>query len=219
MTAAPAHRSVPRAGTVALILAASGLFVGLAAWMRRAESRVVEQARAMATNPTPPRPPADITSALRAMKLTAVEIDTTVKVERGDTSWRGDTSATLEVPVRLSYGTDLSSLEADAAAFSPTGVGGTYVIRVPRPRRISTEVFSEKERAEVETGWLRLRSRAGEYYLGLARRDAAPAARELTLLPDDQAMVDRVTREQVEALVRRLAGERVRARVVFKDEP
>jgi hypothetical protein len=160
---------------------------------------------------------AEVASALRAAKLVTVEIDASVRVERGDTSWRGDVSAAVTVPVRLHYGTDLSRLAGEGTAYSPAL--GAYVVRIPRPERIATEVFSERERAEVEAGGLRLRSRAGEYYLGLARRDAAPAARELVLRPEDAAHVERVTREQVEALVKRLAGPDARVRVIFEGEP
>lgn len=196
-------------------LAALSLFAGLAYWMRTQQDRIIAQS-AFVPSPAATRPPAEITAALRTMKLVTVEIDTTVRVERGDTSWRGDVSAAVQVPVRLSYGTDLSALKAEAAGFSPLAPGGRYIVRVPRPTRLATEIFSEKERAEVEAGWLRLRSRAGEYYLGLARRDAAPAARDLVLRPDDQAKVDQTTREQVAAMVRSIVGN-VDVRVIFED--
>ncbi|MDX2131901.1 MAG: DUF4230 domain-containing protein [Planctomycetota bacterium] len=176
----------------------------------------VERARvseAVAQAPVaPPSPaPADVARAMRAMKLVTVEIDTTVSVRRGDTSWRGDVAASVEVPVRLAYGTDLSGLAGDAVGVS---VFDGLVVRIPPPQRVATEVFPERERTEVETGWLRMRSRAGEYYLGLARRDAAQAAREMTLRPEDQARVERVTVEQVTALVKSIVGGAVPVKVV-----
>lgn len=193
------------------------VFGTLAAFMRAQEALVVP---ARVDTPAP-RPIAAVTSALRSLKLVTVEIDTTVSVERGDASWRGDVSARLTVPVRLSYGTDLSKMTASNIGFSSlvsgaSGAMGCYVVRVPRPSRIATQTFGEQERAEVHAGGMRLRSRAGEYYLGLARRDASPAARDLDLNPDDAAKVEEITREQVEKLVRTIVGQHADVRVVFE---
>lgn len=125
------------------------------------------------------------------------------------------------MPVRLSFGTDLAKLDATKVGYSTLLPGlsgpGAYVIRVPRPTRIATEIFSDQEQAEVRAGGLRLRSRAGEYYLGLARRDAAPAARDLELLPDDAAKVEEITRSQVESLIRKIVGNDAGVHVVFED--
>lgn len=195
--------------------AALVLFAGLALLLRAQQARALAEAAPMAA---PPRPLADVASALATMKLITVEIDTSVTVERSDYAWRGDVSAKLTVPVRLSYGTDLSRLSVTSVAFSPID-DGLYIVRVPAPTRIATEVFSEREQADVQTGGLRLRSRAGEYYLGLARRDAPGAARELVLRPEDAAHVAKVTREQVESLVRSIAGSGARVLVEFDDTP
>lgn len=203
---------------IVLLVCCLGLFAGLAWWLRGQEAAFLSSVRAQAALEPPPRPLAEVTTALRTMKLVAVEIDTTVSLQRGDSSWRGDVAAKLEVPVRLSYGTDLSTLRSESIGFSPLVAGG-YVIRVPRPTRISTEVFSENEKAEVEVGWMRLRTRAGEYYLGQARKDAAAAARELVLRPEDARKVEEVTREQVGALVKSIVGERVPVRVEFEAPP
>lgn len=205
---------------IAALALAGTLFAGLAWWLHAQQAGAVRSALLAASLDAPPREPADVTSALRAMKLVTVEIDTRVTVERSDRGWRGDVSAKVTVPVRLSYGTDLSKMKTEAVGFSALGAAaGTYVVRVPRPTRVATEVFSEKERADVEAGWLRLRSRAGEYYLGLARRDAPEAARDLTLRPEDAERVERVTREQVETLVRTIVGKDARVRVVFDEAP
>jgi nucleoid-associated protein YgaU len=204
--------SVPaRVLVLALSCAAIGAGIGLlaGAWERAG----VRAALAEAPVPEEPLRPEAVAAAVRAMKLVTVEIDTTVTLRRGDTSWRGDVVADLTVPVRLSYGTDLSSVRGESVGYS--ALDG-LVVRIPAPTRLATEVFPEREAATVETGWLRLRSRAGEYYLGIARRDAARAARELQLRPDDQAQVERVTREQVEALLRALTDGRVPVRVVIE---
>jgi hypothetical protein len=210
----------PRAFWAGLVLVALAIAAGLAVFMHHQQQSVVAAALREADNPTPARPLADITSAVQSMKLVTVEIDTKVKVERGDTSWRGDVSASLEVPVRLHYGTDLSKLSVDSISFSTlAGEYGGYVVRVPPPTRIATEIFGEQEAAAVKTGWMRLRSRAGEYWLGQARKDASGEARELELLPEDAERVRRVTREQVEALVRSIVGDKADVAVVIEETP
>lgn len=199
--------------------------VGLGAYLHQVETALVSTARAqaLAEAANPPRPVAEVTQAIRTLKLVTVEIDTKVKIEKSDESWRGDVSVLLEAPVRLSYGTDLSKMSVDSVAFSPlNGLRGGYIVRIPRPTRIAMEVFSEKEAPLVKTGWLRLRSRAGEYFLGQARKDLPGEARELVLLPKDAEKVDAATREQVEKLVRTIVGGDgdVHVSVLFnKDEP
>lgn len=207
---------MPVSGTsrvLILALSCAGVGIGLGVLSGAWERAGVRAALAESPAPEEPLRPDAVAAAVRAMKLVTVEIDTTVALRRGDTSWRGDVVADLTVPVRLSYGTDLSSVRGESVGYS--ALDG-LVVRIPPPTRLATEVFPEREAATVETGWLRLRSRAGEYYLGIARRDAARAARELELLPDDRAQIERVTREQVEALLRALTGGRVPVRVVIE---
>lgn len=201
-----------------LVVGCAAVGAGLSAWQRGRERAFLAQAAALAGGDAPVRPVAEVASALRAAKLVTVEIDTSVSLSRGEASWRGDAVATLRVPVRLHYGVDLEGLKADAVGFSMVE-RGVCVVRVPRPARVATEVFLEDERAEVEVGWLRLRSRAGEYYLGQARKDAGAAARAMVLSPDDAAHVERVSREQVEAVVKRLLGDGVIVRVLFEEGP
>ncbi len=210
---------------VGLWAAVTGLavFGGLATYLHEMQEGIVSAAKAQSLLDAdkPARPLAEVTQAVRAMKLVTVEIDTKVKVERGDSSWRGNVQASVEVPVRLSYGTDLSKLEMDAITFSSLlGEGrGGYVVRINRPTRIATEVFSEKDAPLVSTGWLRLRSRAGEYYLSQARRDLSDQARELVLLPEDAERVEKTTKEQMAAMIRSIVGAKASVEVIFKDEP
>lgn len=201
-----------------LIVGCACVGVGLSLYLRAAERAFLAEAGALTGYEPTVRPVAEIASALRAAKLVTVEIDTSVSLSRGDASWRGDAMATLKVPVRLHYGVDMAGMKVDGVGMSPL-TPGACVVRVPRPTRIATEVFLEEEKAEVEVGWMRLRSRAGEYYLGQARRDAATAAREMVLTPDDAENVERITREQVGDIVRRVMGERVSVRVVFEERP
>lgn len=207
-----------------LVLIAGAVFGASSVLMRREERRALDTLRTLDLNRQAQRPVAEVASALRSLKLITVEIDTSVTVEKTDFSWRGDVSAKVTVPVRISFGTDLSSMSVTSISHSTLlgagpqgGPSSGYVVRVPRPTRIATEVFSEQEKAEVEAGGLRLRSRAGEYYLGLARKDAGPAARELVLLPQDAARVEDVTKEQVETLIRTITGEATPVRVIFEE--
>ncbi|HYE63270.1 MAG TPA: hypothetical protein VD997_14840 [Phycisphaerales bacterium] len=201
-----------------IFLLAAALSLALAAYLRNLQTSLISEARAQAALDTarPPRPIADVAQAVRAMKLVTVEIDTTVKVERSESSWRGDVRASIEVPVRLHYGTDLSQMTVDRAAWSALlGARGGYIVQIPRPTRIATEVFSEREAPLVSTGWLRLRSMAGEYYLSQARAGASDEARELVLLPQDAAKVEQVTKEQVTTLIKSLTGPDTHVQVTY----
>ena len=63
-----------------------------------------------------------------------------------------------------------------------------------------------------------MRSRAGEYYLSQARKDLPETARDLILLPVDAANVERVTKEQVTALMKAIVGKESDVEVVFSEE-
>jgi hypothetical protein len=149
------------------------------------------------------------------MKMVAVEIDTSATATREHESWRGDVSARVTVPVRLLFGTDLSRLRIDSVAVSP--VAGSYIVRVPRPERLATEVDGSQETVDVRVGWLRLRSMSGEYWLGQARVGLYEEARRLLLSPEDAAAVREVTRDQVASLVRKVTGS-APLTVLFEDE-
>jgi hypothetical protein len=203
--------------TLILCALAAGLFLSLAAYMRHLERSALagRQLNDQLTPAGQPRPLAEVARAVRQMKLITVEINTRVASSATAASWRGDVAARVEAPVRILYGSDLSTLDASRFAFSP--VSGAYLIRIPPPQRLSTEVCTE-ESPEVEVGWLRLRSRAGEYYLGLARRDLYQRACELTLSPEDARMVREATRQQVEALVRRIIGPNAPITIAFTED-
>ncbi len=204
-----------------LIVIGLGVALGLGAYLHQLETSLLASARAQSLidAATPPRPIADVTQAVRTLKLITVEIDTKVNVEKFDPSWRGDVSVSLNAPVRLSYGTDLSHMKVDSMAFSPLmGLRGGYIIRIPRPTRIATEVFNEAAAPLVRTGWLRLRSRAGEYYLSQARKDVGDEARDLRLLPEDAEKVESATREQVAKLVKSIVGNDLDVTVLFEKE-
>lgn len=198
-------------------LLAIGVFCAVGVYMQTLERRALDAVlvRDQLTPAGQVRPTAEIAEAVRQMRLVTVEINTRVSAEVSHESWRGDVAAHVEAPARLLYGADLSRLQADAVAYSPAA--RSYVVRIPAPQRIATEVCATDEEVDVQVGWLRLRSRAGEYYLGVARRNLYERARELALGPEEAAMVRDATRRQVEALVRRIVG-RDAAVAVFYDE-
>ncbi len=210
--------------TRAIVLAtAAALFAALAWHQRRLEREALRSPindHPMAGSPVgPPEFPAtaEVARAVRSLKLVTVEIDTTVWCESADRGWRGDVVARVEAPARLVYATDLASLDAARVWVSP--VSGVYTLRVPRPSRVATEVFAERERASVSTGWLRLRSRAGEYHLGLARKRLGEHARAMSLTHEDAIKVAEATRAQVREMARKVIGDGPAIIVVFDDEP
>ncbi len=205
-------RYVLTLGAVAL-----AVFGSLALYMRAMERGVVARAR-VSEQLTPAgkvRPLAEVTRAIQELKLVTVEVDSKVTAETGHDSWRGDVAAKVEAPVKLLYGADLSKMRVGALTFSP--VSGGLLIRIPRPERIAAEVCGDSENIDVTLGWLRLRSRAGEYYVGLARHDLYQRARELTLSEQDAAFVRKATREQTETLVKQIVGARTPVSVVYED--
>lgn len=201
-----------------LILIAAALFGSLCLFMRLMEREAVRSA--LIDDQIGPggkaRPLAEVAQAVRSMKLVTVEVSTKVTSESGHDNWRGAVDAKVTAPVRLLYGADLSALSATSVAYSP--LEKIYLVRVPMPTRIATEVCGDSEQVEVQIGWLRLRSRAGEYYLGLARRDLYERARAIALSPEDAAFVRKTTREQVESLVKKVAGEHARVSIAFDDD-
>lgn len=165
------------------------------------------------------RPAADVLQAVRQMQLVTVEISTRITATVEHDSWRGDVTARVEAPARLLYGIDLSHLQSGAVQFSP--VSRAYLVRIPPPRRVATEVCTHEEEFEVHVGWLRLRSRAGEFHLGRARRELTRRAQELVLSPDDAALVRESTLRQVEAMIRRIlgdAGRGITVSVIFDED-
>lgn len=201
-----------------IALGALTVFALVYAGVRSAERAAVDDRaiRAQLDEHGALRPAAEVASAIRAMRLVTVEIETTATSRREHESWRGDVSASVRAPVRLHFGTDLSRMRVDAVSLSP--ITGTYVVRVPPPERIAAEVDAGAEAADVRVGWGRLRTRAGEYWLGQARRGLSAEARRLSLAPADAARVRDMTRQQVASLVGRIVGPRSSVTVVFEDE-
>ncbi len=209
-----AKPSVQRGPSLLAIAACAGaIFVGLAAYLRSQEEGL---RGAMNAAPAPGKPPpqvAGVQQAVSAMQLVTVVLDTHVTVTARDESWRGDVDANIKVPVRLLYGTDFSRARVDSVKLGP--LASAYLVRVPEPSRIATEVFPEREESQVQTGWLRFRAVGGEYTLGLARRSVAEEARRMVLRPEDQEMVRERTRARVVELVKAVAGQGASVTVTF----
>lgn len=202
---------------VVLAVLAAVVFAGLAVYMRSQERRALSSPmirdQVLASGRV--RPLADVAKVIARMQLVTAEVQTTIKTEMSDDNWRGLASATVEAPARFLYGVDVSDLDVRNIGFSPAA--STYLIRIPPPRRVATEVCGDDETIKVQVGWARLRSVAGEYYLGLARKALYTKAREMTLSPADAARVRETTLAQVQDAVKHLVGDQASVSVIFDD--
>jgi hypothetical protein len=194
------------------------LFVGLAVLLKNQQGEVLSTSR-IATQLDDEgklRPLAEVVETTRALKLVTLTIDSRVRTKVRDERWRGTASAVVEAPVRYVYGVDLAGLDPDAIRLGK--ILGIYEITIPHPTRIATEVDSSHPVEElVEVSGTRFKSVAGEYYLGLARKELYDAARKSTLPRETLDEIDTKTREQVETLVRRFVGPSAEVRVRFKN--
>lgn len=198
------------------LIAAGVLFVGLAGYLRLVEHSALPAGGGGADASLAPLPPITVDRLVHASKLVTVELDAAVTAQATDDSWRGHVDAKVTIPVRYSYGVDLSALEPGDIAY--TRLLNSYRVRVPAPKRLSIEIRPDAElAASVELGWARFRSRAGEHYLAVARRGLYAAASQHQLDPQQQEFVERATREQLEALVRAIAGPDVGVSVSFSE--
>lgn len=203
----------PGAGVAALfgsaLVVAGGVFVVLRAIEHASDAALRDQLLPSGD----PRPVAEVARSIAALKLVTVEIDTRVSRTTRDQSWRGDVEARVEAPVRLHYGVDLSGMDVARVAFSPAS--SAWIVRVPPPTRIATEVLTEREIASTQLGWLRFAAVSGEHYLGQARRGLHERARELVLPPDEAERVVETTRSQLATLVQKIVGTSADVRIVF----
>ena len=202
--------------SIALILLIAAAVGGGIALRLRALERAALDEFAASQPVTPISQTAHVLGSIRKLNLVTVELATHVNAEAIDESWRGDVRARVDAPVKLHFGSDLSRLRTDALRASP--LGNSWIITIPPPERIATEVFGEREQTDVKVGWARFRSVAGEKQLGLARKDLYESARRLRLSDDDAQRVRAQTREQVATLVRSIVGPWASVTVKFEDE-
>jgi hypothetical protein len=208
-----------RLGFVVVLAAlAAGVFVALTAFMRSLEKRALGNTaiRDQLTAEGRARPLADVARTIAKLQLVTAEVETRVATNVTHENWRGMASANVEAPARLLFGVDVSGVAVRSVGFSPAT--SADLVRIPPPMRIATEVCSGDETVSVQVGWARLRSRAGEYYLGLARKGLYERARDMTLSPADAQTVRETTRRQVEQAVRAMVGGAASVTVVFDED-
>jgi hypothetical protein len=199
------------------LVVAIGLAGGLAFFMHRQQEAIVSRAGVDRSidDQGQLRPLADVMQATRALKLVTVMVTSRVRARVQDEQWRGNVSAVVEAPVRYVYGVDLSQLRDDSFRVGPAL--GIYEISIPPPERLAVEVDGSHPIDEiVDVSGTRLRSRAGEYYLGLARRAIYEEARNQVLPEQTMNDVRATTREQVESVVRLFASPRAVVHVRYQ---
>jgi hypothetical protein len=208
---------------VALVAAALSLLaiIGAVVFAARKEAALAKQALALrAVNPEA------VARAARVLKLVTAEIVDTVRLEEVDPStFRPDIKASVELPVRLSYGSDLSKLEASWVRVElPKGIGprlsgvmrerSVVIVKIPRPKRLAAEPLLSAQRAEVTRSFLRF----GEDELLLKLREqASQAAMQLELGPKEQARIEEMTKAQFQLLMRAIVRDEADVQVEFVD--
>jgi hypothetical protein len=194
------------------------LFAGLAWFLYSQQEQVVSTNRleTQLDDEGKLRPLAEVIETTRALKLVTIIVNSRVRTKVRDERWRGTASAEVEAPVRYVYGVDLAGLDPGAVRMG--NILGIYEITIPHPTRIATEVDGSNPVEEVvEVSGARFRSQAGEFYLGLARKELYEQARKNSLPPETMEEINTKTREQVEALVHRFVGPTADIRVKYKD--
>lgn len=162
------------------------------------------------------RPVGEIAEFLEEMKLITVRIRSKVVSEERHKNWRGAAGARVTAPADFFYGVDLKHL--GNGAVQPSLKNPRHLkITVPAPRLQAVEVFARDEEIAVQTSGLRFRTRAGEYYLGLARRKLHERARRRALLPEQMERVMATTRRQIRKLAETFAGDDYEITVVFRN--
>src|SRR5579863_417954 len=199
----------PRAGRSWLVTLFLGvvLFAGLAVLLKNQQVEVLSttQVASQLDEEGKLRPVAEVVETTRALKLVTLMIDTSVQTRVRDERWRGTASAVVKAPVRYVYGVDLAGLDPDAIRLGK--ILGIYEITIPRPTRIATELDGSHPVEEVvEVTGTRMKTVAGEYYLGLARKEIYDMAKKSELPREKMDEIYATTREQVETLVRRFVG-------------
>lgn len=161
------------------------------------------------------RPLVDVQAAVRAMELVTMRLSGTVTKTVSDRRWRGDVEASVEAPVTYLYGVDLSEIESTDICLDP--FSHTYLIRIPPPHRLAVEVNPARASETVTVTGTRLRTRAGEYMLGLARRDLYEEACRAVLSPAKMKEIHEESRRRVEELVAAVCGPDASVEVGFHD--
>ena len=195
--------------------------IGAVVYTSRKEAQLAQQALALrAINPEA------VARAARVLKLVTAEITDTIRLDATDpSSFRPDVKASVELPVRISYGSDLSKLDASwvrvrqPEGVSPklSGVMGQkpiVIVNIPRPKRIAIEPLLHAERADVTRSFLRFGEDA---FLLELRTKASQAAMQLELGPKEQARIEEMTKAQFQLLMRAIVQDEADVHVEFMD--
>ncbi|MCG3128710.1 MAG: hypothetical protein CHACPFDD_03601 [Phycisphaerae bacterium] len=199
------------------LMVLAGLVIALGALLHRQQEALVS-GRVIADQVTPTgrlRPIAEVVSAVKAMDLVTTRIQTRVHKSIESDVWRGRTYADVAAPVTYLYGVDLANLRAEDVQFGP--LTRTYVLRVPAPRRLAVEVDMNQRAENVSVSGLRLRSRSGEYYLGLSRVGLYEEARQTVLPGETLERIRDESGERLRELVQNIVGPDARVEVVFDE--
>jgi hypothetical protein len=206
------------AGLVALAVVGGALLMAWERQQSRLEAeRAVEAAAAARAERLGLPQLAQIRRALEAMQLLTVVLETQVSSTSKDESWRGDVTATVRSRARLLYGVDLSTATVERESMGPLE---KLILTVPPPRRMASELVDTPAgdpaaTPEVALGWLRFRTRAGEYQVGEARRMLPAAVAAMTLSPRDAEMVRDQSADRLKQMVRLFVGPEVFVEVRF----
>ncbi len=212
---APSSRGVLRLG-VALAVLSLVVVIGSVMYAARAERKFAQQALALRTIS-----PDAVARAARVLKLVTIEVTDVVRLKEADrSSFRPDVEAAVELPVRLSFGLDLSAMDATWVRVQTPGLSGVQttrpivVVRVPRPTRLAAEPITKDERATVTRSLLRF---GEEAFLDKLRLQASQAANQLELGPKEQARVEEMTKAQLQTLLRAILRDEADIVVEYAD--
>jgi len=213
--AAPRRRWRDRA-FVALVLAVLASPALLLLNWTDERSAPVTVATPSSGNSATTKPAIDVIAVTRQLKLVTVRIDSIVRTTSTDPRWNGTASATLEAKVAYSYGVDLSDLPASALRPIPSG---GYVIVIPPPQRLSTEVDTSHPVNEVvsATG-MRFKRFSGQQQLTAAHKTIYDRAKSQPLPPQTMTLVRQQTAEQVQMLLGNLLADGRTIIVRFSDD-
>lgn len=201
--------------TLAGLLAAAALAIPASVMWIGAQDRLSAPVAPARVETAPPI--AEVARLAREMKLITVTVDSTVKATRRDQRWRGTAAATVEAPVRHSYGVDLAGLTDGAFKYDYLRRG--YVVTLPPPKRIASEVDgSHPTRQEISVTGTRFKKLSGMEQLHEAHKAIYSEALKQQLPKDRREEVRRVTREQVAAALGAIVGGDYEVRVKFEDE-
>jgi hypothetical protein len=164
------------------------------------------------------RPLTEVLELTRQLKLITVKINARVPATVTDKRRLiGEASASIEVPVTYQYGVDLSSLPEHALTFQH--ISQRYVLTVPPPTMLSCEVDNSKAtKEELDVSTWRFK-RLNQDLLVAAHKKVETEARRQMLSPEQTEEVRKLTREQLERLVKALITDDKPLEVRFEETP